>query len=219
VTLRTAFVLTAGVVLVAAPTALAQVTVNPREVPAGSVARFDIRVPNHHPEAGVVKITVRLPKGLDSVSFQPKPGWERSVTMVKLAEPVTNAEGERVSERIDRVIWKGGTIAPGEFDDFGLSAKVPGKAGMVLAFPALQAYSNGDVVRWLGSPGADQPAPLVTLGAAEDEDARGSEAPATTADDDESGGRATLALVLALNGLAAGLVALVVALRRRPRAA
>jgi uncharacterized protein YcnI len=219
VTLRTAFVLTAGAVLVAAPAALAQVTVNPQEVPAGSVARFDIRVPNDRPDADIVKVTVRLPEGLDSVSFQPKPGWERTVTMVKLAEPVTNAEGRRVTERIDRVVWKGGTIAPGEFDQFGLSAKVPGKAGTVLAFPALQTYSNGDVVRWLGSPNADQPAPQLTIGAAQDEAAPGSEAPVTTAKDDGSGGRATLALVLALNGLAVALAALVVALRRRPRAA
>ena len=62
---------------------------------------------------------------LSFVGFQPKPGWTRTVTMVKLAKPVTNDEGETVTERIDTVTWEGGKIAPGEFDEFGISAKVP----------------------------------------------------------------------------------------------
>ena len=33
------------------------------------------------------------------MSFQPKPGWTENVTMVKLDKPVTNDEGETVTER------------------------------------------------------------------------------------------------------------------------
>jgi uncharacterized protein len=40
---------------------------------------------------------------------------------------------------------------------------IPGKAGQTLTFKALQTYSNGDVVRWIGAPDADEPAPRVQL--------------------------------------------------------
>ena len=105
---------------------------------------------------------MQLPADLSSVSFQPKPGWERSVTMVKLAKPATNDEGETVTDRIATVTWEGGAIAPGEFDEFVLSGRAPGTRG-ALIFPAVQTYSNGDVVRWIGDPGADSPAPRVTV--------------------------------------------------------
>ena len=76
--------------------------------------------------------------------------------MVKLAKPVTNDEGETVTERIDTVTWEGGKIAPGEFDEFGMSAKVPADE-TTLVFPATQTYSNGEVVRWIGAPDSTLP--------------------------------------------------------------
>ena len=124
------------------PAASAHVTVNPNEVPAGSFSRFAVRVPTERPNADTTKVVLQLPEGLAFVSFQPKPGWTRTVTMVKLAKPVTNDEGETVTERIGTVTWEGGKIAPGEFDEFGLSAKVPDTAGQTLVFPAVQTYSE-----------------------------------------------------------------------------
>ena len=144
------------------PAASAHVTVNPRTVQADSFARFAVRVPDEAEDAQTVKITVQLPESVSFVSFQPKPGWKRSVTMVKLAKPITNDEGETVTERIATVTWEGGRIAPGEFDEFGLSAKVPAAQGK-LVFPTVQTYSNGDVVRWIGDPDSDTPAPRVIV--------------------------------------------------------
>jgi uncharacterized protein YcnI len=202
--------------LLAVPAASAHVTVNPRSVQADSFARFAIRVPDEAEDAQTVKVTVQIPANVSFVSFQPKPGWERSVTMVKLAKPITNDEGETVTERIDTVTWQGGEIAPGEFDEFGMSAKVPAAQGK-LVFPAVQTYSNGDVVRWIGDPDADNPAPRVTL------TPRAGEASATAspASDESSddGGRDGLTLGLAVAGLVAGLAALGIALVRRPKTA
>ena len=42
-----------------------------------------------------------------------------------------------------------------------------GKPGTALTFKALQTYDNGDIVRWIGAPDADTPAPQVTLTAAD----------------------------------------------------
>jgi hypothetical protein len=37
------------------------------------------------------------------------------------------------------------------------------KAGTLLTFKAVQTYSNGEVVRWIGPPSADEPAPQVMV--------------------------------------------------------
>jgi hypothetical protein len=116
------------------------------------------RVPNERDNAGTTQITVRFPEGLTFVSFQPKPGWKRSVEMETLAEPIA-VFGEEVTERIASVTWRGGGINPSEFEEFGVSFRVPETPGGSLIFPAPQTYSNGEVVRWIDpDPGAETPA-------------------------------------------------------------
>jgi uncharacterized protein len=188
---------------------------NPDAVPADSFARFAIRVPNEQESADTVKLTVQLPADVTFVSFQPKPGWKRTVTMAKLDTPVT-VEGETVSERVATVTWLGGKIAPGEFEEFGMSAKMPNSPGKTLTFPAVQTYSNGEVVHWIAPQTADEPAPHVTLEAAEPEEPEATASPTTSSDDDGGGsGRDKLTFALAVAGLAVGLVALGLS-RRRP---
>ena len=167
---KTLTLLAVGGALVGVPAASAHVTVNPNEVAADSFSRFAVRVPNERPNAATTKIVVRLPQGLFFVSFQPKPGWKRTVTTAKLNPPV-ELFGEKQTERVATVTWEGGRIAPGEFDEFGLSAKVPNAPGKTLAFPANQTYSNGEVVRWIGAPDSETPASRVTLGPKEAEEA------------------------------------------------
>ena len=160
---KTPILLVLAGALLAVPAASAHVTVNPERGAGGQL--LPLRDPRPRTRRGRGRRRRSLsscPRALSFVSFQPKPGWKRSVTMVKLAKPVTNDEGETVTERIATVTWEGGTIAPGEFDEFGISAKVPAEQG-TLVFPAVQTYSNGDVVRWIGDPDADTPAPRVTL--------------------------------------------------------
>jgi periplasmic copper chaperone A len=211
---RTALILAAAAAALLAPSAAAHVTLNPNAVPADSFSRFAVRVPT---ERGVptVKVTLRIPEGLTFVSFQPKPGWTRTVQMVKLAKPIT-MEGETVTERVGTVTWSGGSIGPGEFDEFGLSAHVPNSPARELVFPAVQTYSNGEVVRWIGDPDADEPAPRVKLEAAEPEITA---ATTTTASEegegDDAEDRANLALGFGIAGLVAGLAGLGLGLYRR----
>jgi uncharacterized protein YcnI len=202
----------AAAALVFAPAAAAHVTVLPDTVPAGSFARFVIQVPNERDNADTTKVAVKLPKGLVFVSFQSKPGWKRTITTEKLSPPVT-VEGETTSERIATVTWQGGTIRPGEFDEFGLSAKVPAGEGTKLTFPAVQTYSNGEVVHWIGPPDADEPASQVTLEAAAPE-----AQPVASTERSSDDGHDGLAIGLAVAGLALGLVALAVSLVRPRRA-
>jgi periplasmic copper chaperone A len=215
-----------GIALIAAPAAAAHVTVNPEAAAAGSFARFDIRVPTER-DGATTDVTVQLPDGLFFVSFQPKPGWKRSVKMEQLAQPV-EIFGDEITERVASVTWSGGQIAPGEFDEFGMSVRMPETAGTELVFPALQTYAGGEVVRWIGPTDADEPAPRVEVTPAEGEEAAATtrsigeepaetEANEATADSEAGEGRANLALGFALAGLAMGAAALGLVLFGRPR--
>jgi periplasmic copper chaperone A len=196
-----------------APAAAAHVTLNPREWEAGGFARFAIRVPNERDNAATTKVSVKFPKEILSAGFQPIEGWKRTVKMAKLKEPI-EVEGEQVTEKIDTVTWSGGRIRPGEFQEFGVSFRTPDKPGSELAFPAVQTYSNGEVVRWIGPPDADEPAPRVAITEAAPEAGAATPAATTAPCDDagERGGSDTLsiiALIAGLAGLAIGLVALI----------
>ena len=106
-----------------------------------------------------------------------------------------------------------GRIGPGQFTDFPLSVQIPGRAGDRLTFKALQTYSNGEVVRWIGGPDSDTPAPIVTVTDASSQTAAATSAPAPPARADGSDGGASkglawTALVVGALGLVAALAAL-----------
>jgi periplasmic copper chaperone A len=103
-----------------------------------------------------------------------------------------------------------------------LSLAVPDKAGSALTFKAVQTYDSGEVVRWIGGPDSDEPAPQVELTAAEEEQAaavatddRQGPGAADSGDDGGSDALSIIALIVGAAGLAAGLFAL---LRGRSRA-
>jgi uncharacterized protein YcnI len=216
--------------LIATPVAAAHVTLNPREWEAGGFAKFDMRVPNENEAGDTTKVVMKFPEEVISASFQPVEGWQRTVKMAQLDEPI-DAEGEQITERIDTVTWTGGRIRPGEFQEFGVSFQVPEDAepGTALAFPAVQTYSNPDEVRrWIGPEDADSPAPTVTVlepaaeeGAAEEEATPEPASAETTGggeQDEESDTLSIVALVVGIAALVAGLAALFLAGRRQKAA-
>jgi uncharacterized protein len=225
---RTIAVACATAALAAPAAAQAHVTLQPEEAPAGGFTRLDVRVPNERDNASTVKVEVQFPPGFHFVSTEPVPGWTAAVKMRKLAEPVSE-HGEEITEEVDTITWTGsgsaGRIDPGQFRDFGLSLGVPDKPGTSLTFKSLQTYRNGEVVRWIGPPDADEPAPQVMLTAAEGghgaEPAEDVEPAAATtsgeADDDGDGAPtwlAVVALVVGALGLVAGAAALTTVRRR-----
>ena len=191
----------------------AHVTVQPGEVPAGGFTRLDVRVPTERDNASTTKVAVQFPAGFTTVSTEPVPGWTAKVTRAKLAKPQVNDEGEKITDRVDTATGGRG-IGPGQFQDFGLSLAVPDKAGSALTFKAVQTYSGGEVVRWIGPPDSDEPAPQVKLTAAEEEG--GGTAPAAQqqpasgdgGDDGGSDALSIIALIVGAAGLAAGIAAL-----------
>ena len=144
-----------------------------------------MRVPNERDNAGTTKVEVEFPPGFEFVSTEPVPGWTAKITRRKLAKPV-EVEGEKQTDEVDTVTWTGdgktGIVKPGEFQDFGLSLATPDKPGTKLTFKALQTYDDGEVVRWIGPPDAEEPAPQVALTSAGGEQQAADTEPAAAAD-------------------------------------
>lgn len=150
--------------LAAAGAAQAHVTVHPNALPSDGFTVIGINVPSEEPKAATVKVDVKFPNGVYSASPAAIPGWKALVITKKLSKPVEVEPGESVSSRVDRIVFSGGRIGPERFLSFPVSIKVPDAApGSVLTFKAVQTYSNGNVVRWIGSPSSEEPAPQVVI--------------------------------------------------------
>jgi uncharacterized protein YcnI len=188
----------------------AHVTLQPSEAPAKGFLVEDVRVPNEEPSANTTKIAVQFPDGFAEVSFQPVPGWSVKVKKTKLAKPITTDEGDKLTEQVSQVTWSGGKIAPGQFQDFPVSVQIPDKAGSTLTFKALQTYDNGKVVRWIGTPSAQDPAPQVKITPAAAETAAATPAASSAEGKDDSDSKALpiIALIVGALGLLAGGAAL-----------
>jgi uncharacterized protein YcnI len=205
--------------------AVAHVTIQPGEWEAGAFAAMAVRVPNERDDAETVSVTMQFPENVPSARFQAHPFCEREVETEELDQPI-----EDLTERIVSVTWTcDPPIAVDGFDEFGMSFQIPEDAqpGDEILFPAVQEYSSGERVRWVDpDPEADEPAPRIVVVAPEEEQAEPAPAPTTTeaeaaaaaasSDDDDSS--STAALVFGIAGLAAGLIALGVALFRKPKA-
>ena len=163
---RRSSVLLVGVMgLLALPAAAsAHVELEPSSAPAGSSTLFQLRVPNESDRASTVKLELKLPAGVASATYQAVPGWTARVVKSRLAKPVQTDDGP-ITEGVSEVVWtaQGKGIEPGQFQAFGLTLLVPDQPGMTLSLKALQTYSDGQVVRWIGAPDAMEPAPTLTV--------------------------------------------------------
>jgi uncharacterized protein YcnI len=215
------------IALVAPAAAVAHVTIQPGEWEAGAFARIVVRVPNERDDAETTTVTVQFPENVPSARFQTHPSCEREVQREPLAEPI-----EDLTERIVSVTWTCNPAIPADgFDEFGISFRIPEDAaeGDEILFPATQTYSGGEVVEWIDpDPEAESPAPRVTVVAAEEEEEAAAPAETTTEEaapvpaassDDDDDNMSTVAIVFGIAGLAAGLIALGVALFRKPKGA
>jgi periplasmic copper chaperone A len=205
--------------------AQAHVTLQPNEAPEGAYTVLDVRVPNETESANTTKVAVQFPEGFGDVSYQAVPGWEVEVVHDKLKKPIETDDGP-ITEGVSEVIFSGGKLAPGEFQDFPLSVQIPGKAGEELTFKAVQTYDDGEVVRWIGAPETEHPAPQVLVTAAKEEGATATTAAGTaegtaaasssesSSSDSDDNGLAIAALAVAVIALLVGAAAVFGSRRR-----
>jgi periplasmic copper chaperone A len=203
----TRFIVRAGVVAVAAGvatllgggSAAAHVTAKVLGEPAmqGGYTKITFRVPNEEPDAGTIKLELKLPADAPLTSARTKPmaGWTAAIAKAPLDKPV-EVHGAEIKEAVSTVTWtaaNGTRINPGEFMEFELSVGPLPEVDQ-LVIPAIQTYDNGVVANWDAPPveegdeEPEHPAPTVAL-APEGEDAHGTAAPenaAATADSDDT---------------------------------
>jgi periplasmic copper chaperone A len=232
----------AGVlVAVAAAPVAAHVTVSSPDAAPGGYGKLVFRVPNESDAASTTKLQVTLPEDTPfaHVSPKPLPGWDVEVDEVKLPEPV-EVNGATLTHAARMVTWtaQGEGIAVGMFDEFELVVGAIPEDATTLTFPAVQTYSDGEVVRWdqptpESGEEPEYPAPVLDLAASASEsgDSHDDGAEADEAADDaavepvaetsESDGDEdasdTTARTLAVGGLILGVVALGSTLLRRRR--
>jgi uncharacterized protein YcnI len=214
--------LAVGVAVFAGTAAVAQahVQVSPTVAAPADSVKFTFLVPGES-DVATTKVTLKIPEGVLPFSFSDPPGWTR--------ENVLADNGA-----IDQVVWTG-EMAPDGFVEFAFLAATPDTPGQ-LSWKSLQEYSDGQIARWIGDPGSDEPAPTTDI----DADAPRQDAGGESGEGGTPGGQTTtatgptttvagadvdadassddgLARGLALIGLVLGAVALGVALFRRPR--
>jgi uncharacterized protein YcnI len=213
--LKTTLALFAVLALAMPASAGAHVTLQPEEAAAGDFTVLDVRVPNERDDAVTTKIDVQLPAGFVFASYQAVPGWSVEVKMQKLAKPLQTDDGP-VSSEVREMVWTADSdkagIQPGQFQDFPISVQIPGEAGDTLTFKAIQTYDNGEVVRWIGAPESEEPAPqvAVTEGSESHHGTAATSEPAESEHSDSaSKGLGIAALILGALGLLAGGAALV----------
>jgi uncharacterized protein YcnI len=219
------------VVAIAGP-ASAHVTVNPDTATQGGYTKLTFRVPNETNKASTTRIRVFFPRAqpLAFVSVQPKAGWTYHTTVSKLSTPI-RSDDVAVTQALTEIDWSADSpstaIKPGEFDEFNISAG-PLPKSPTMQFKALQTYSDGQVVRWIGSsaagaPEPEHPAPTLKLVPAQAGSAASPAVPVSAGSTPTSSGtgsaRATTALVLSVVALLLALGAVTQAVLSRRRAA
>jgi uncharacterized protein YcnI len=131
--------------------AAAHVTIDQREAPAHSYYKAQLRVGHGCKGSPTVKVRVRVPEGAVSVKPQPKPGWQVEATRVKLAQPIEDGHGGKITETVAEVAWSGGRLLDEHFDEFAVMMRLPDQPGATLYFPVVQECEQG-VHRWIEIP-------------------------------------------------------------------
>ena len=158
-------------VLASAGLASAHVGVSSPDATPGGYGKVTFRVPNESDTASTVRIRIQIPtdEPLASVSLMPVPGWTATLTRTPLDPPVTDDDGNQVTEAVSVVEFAAdaGGIAPGEFQEFSLSGGPFPDTGS-LTFPVVQSYSDGNESAWIeptvdGQPEPEHPAPVLSL--------------------------------------------------------
>jgi uncharacterized protein YcnI len=225
--LTRALAVAAVTLVAAAPMAMAHVSVNPGEAPKGGYAALAFRVPNERDDSGTTTLEVNLPVDhpITSVRVKPMPGWTYTVENRTLDTPI-ESHGREITEVVSKITWTGGTINPGEYEEFEVSAGPLPEDADQITFPSIQTYASGEVVRWIDEPVAEgeeepeHPAPALTLVDPEDEGgadtastdgAEGETASGLSVENTASQDDVDSANTLATVGIAAGVIGLLVA--------
>jgi len=181
-------VVAGGLVLTAAATASAHVTVTPSTTAAGAYSVLTFSVGHGCEGSPTTRIAIQLPEQLNAATPTRTANWSVEKVMQQLDEPVTDAHGNDLTERVGEIVYEADTPLPdGYRDTFEVQVQLPEEAGETLVFPVVQTCEKGETA-WVEVPAEGQseddleaPAPMLTVTDATGEDEHGG-----TTDDDHA---------------------------------
>ena len=133
---------------VSAPAA-AHVTLEVQQAPPNSTYRATFRVAHGCQGAATNRVTIRLPEGVTQARPMPKPGWTlRTVPRTGAAQPTDHGAAVPVAE----VIWEGGDLPDGYYDEFVIQIRLPNTPGEMLYIPVVQDCPGGAQAAWTDIP-------------------------------------------------------------------
>lgn len=199
-----------GALSLFAGAASAHVSVVPNETSQGKYEVFTVKVPSESEEVPTTKIEVKIPDDVNITRLEPKPGWTYEVQKDgtgKMTSVTWTAEGEGLS--------------PIEFGMFNMSGKV-GDNAKEIVWKAYQTYKDGSVVEWVGAEDAEHPASVTVVhqaDASETGHGQGAVQKDTTSanheEKTEAAAQSKIPLYFSIAALIAGLIALVVSLKKK----
>ena len=93
----------------AASPALAHLTLETAEAPAGSTYKGVIRVGHGCEGAPTTAVRVQIPEGVVAVKPMPKPGWTLETSVAAYSEPVQYRD-RTLTEGVREITWSGGSL-------------------------------------------------------------------------------------------------------------
>jgi len=162
--------------------AFAHATLQTAQAPADSYYIATLQVPHGCDGKPTTEVQIKLPEGFISAKPQPKAGWELEIIKGTYQKRY-DLHGKSVSEGPLEIRWKNGNLPDEYYDTFTISGKFSGlEAGTAVPFVSTQLCGSDGKIAWTEIPAAGQnphdlknPAPLVTLVAAEGEHHHGME--------------------------------------------
>jgi uncharacterized protein YcnI len=224
--LKTTAITTTALTLALTAPAVAHVTIDPGQAPAGGYATLGVQVPHGCDGSATNVVRVKVPRSVPSATPQVHPGWD--ITTKEGPKDAVELHGQKVTRGVSEIAWTARGAAPlpdDRLDVFGMSVKLPsGKAGDRVPFPTVQECARGKAA-WIQIPAAgeseedlESPAPAVVLTAGsspgvEQGESR-DEAAAGDSDDEPATTLVIAALVLGALGAILGLAAVIQGRRR-----
>jgi periplasmic copper chaperone A len=240
--LRITMLAAASGILTLAPagTAAAHITANPPDGPSDGYTTASFQVPHGCEESPTTQVRIQIPPSVPSATPSVHPLWD--VTTKEGKKDKVELHGETITRGVSEIIYTTKQpLPPDRLDSFAISLKLPaGKEGDSVYFPTVQKCEQGQT-GWIQIPQEgesaeelEEPAPAITLTAAEGGDGGGAaddsasgqgaetepaanvQAAAVAGDDDEGAPvwLAVVALGVGALGLAAGIAGLMAGRRR-----
>lgn len=151
--------------LMAGP-ALAHVTLEQGEAPAGSRYKAVLRLGHGCDGQATTGLRIKLPDGFYDAKPMPKAGWKLHTVSGDYARPYDD-HGQKRTSGVREIVWSGGDLPDAWYDEFVLVGKLGPEVppGSSLYFPTVQecGKTRQGWIDVTGAEGAQFPAPSVVI--------------------------------------------------------